>query len=328
MNIIQLLLVGGGLMALMIVGYLALSGKSPAKESQRRLQAVRYRHSESTVDRVESQLKKAIASRKPKMHKVAGSGSRVEALNIRLQRTGKGWTLTQYLYASLGIALVIAVVIFFRSGAVLLSLSGAESTMDRWIDVVVAVLVVAGVVRVLAARNERLVDKLVDEARVDPLTGLLNRRGLEERMQAEIARAAREGTPLGAVVFDLDHFKDVNDTHGHELGDRVLVWLGAQILLAPYLLLVDRRVLRIRPLRLLRPGMPMLLAMAVATLAASMVGDGASHAQEVVQRVLLIAVVAVPMVLLRVRAAAGPGSPIDGKLGVAGSDTRGANANL
>ena len=96
-------------------------------------------------------------------------------------------------------------------GAVLLSLPAAQSTMDRWIDVVVAVLVVAGVVRVLAARNERLVDKLVDEARVDPLTGLLNRRGLEERMQAEIARAAREGTPLGAVVFDLDHFKDVND---------------------------------------------------------------------------------------------------------------------
>ena len=97
-------------------------------------------------------------------------------------------------------------------GAVLLSLPADAEHMDRWIDVVVAVLVVAGVVRVLAARNERLVDKLVDEARVDPLTGLLNRRGLEERMQAEIARAAREGTPLGAVVFDLDHFKDVNDS--------------------------------------------------------------------------------------------------------------------
>jgi tight adherence protein B len=122
MNIIQLVLVGGGLMALMVVGYLALSGKSPGKESQRRLQAVRYRHSESTVDKVESQLKKAIASRKPKMHKVAGSGSRLEALTIRLQRTGKGWTLTQYFYASLGIALAIAVVVFFRSGAVLLSL--------------------------------------------------------------------------------------------------------------------------------------------------------------------------------------------------------------
>ena len=104
MSIIQLLLVGGGLMALMIVGYVVMSGKSPAKESQRRLQGIRYRHSESTVDKVESQLKKAIAARKPKFHKMAGSTSRVEALSVRLDRTGKGWTLSQYMYASLGIA--------------------------------------------------------------------------------------------------------------------------------------------------------------------------------------------------------------------------------
>jgi tight adherence protein B len=122
MSIIQLLLVGGGLMALMVVGYLVLSGKSPAKEGQRRLLAVRYRHSESTKDRVESQLKKAIASRKPKFHKVAGSASRSEALTIRLQRTGKGWTLSQYLYASLGVALAVTALIYLRSGAALLSL--------------------------------------------------------------------------------------------------------------------------------------------------------------------------------------------------------------
>jgi tight adherence protein B len=122
MSIMQLLLVGGGLMALMVLGYLVLGGKSPAKESQRRLQAVRFRHSESTVDKVESQLKKAIAARKPKLHRVAGSGSRLEALGLRLQRTGKGWTLTQYFYASLGIALAVAAVVYFRSGAVLLSL--------------------------------------------------------------------------------------------------------------------------------------------------------------------------------------------------------------
>ena len=122
MSIIQLLLVGGGLMTLMVLGYLALSGKSPGKEGQRRLLAVRYRHSESTVDKVESQLKKAIASRKPKLHKVAGSGSRLEALGVRLQRTGKGWTLSQYFYASLGIALVIAAIMYFKSGAALLSL--------------------------------------------------------------------------------------------------------------------------------------------------------------------------------------------------------------
>ena len=122
MSIIQLLLVGGGVLALMIVGYLILNGKSPAKEGQRRLQGIRYRHSESTVDKVESQLKKAIASRKPKMHKIAGSGSRAEALAVRLERTGKGWTMSQYMYASLGIALVIAAIIYFKSGSAMLSL--------------------------------------------------------------------------------------------------------------------------------------------------------------------------------------------------------------
>ena len=123
MNIIQLLLVGGGLMTVMVLGYLAFAGKSPAKEGQRRLESVRYRHSESAIDRVESQLKKAIAARKPKFHKVAGSGSRAEALAVRLQRTGKGWTVTQYLYASLGIALAVTAIIYLRSGAVILSLA-------------------------------------------------------------------------------------------------------------------------------------------------------------------------------------------------------------
>jgi tight adherence protein B len=122
MSIIQLLLVGGGLMALMVIGYIVLSGKSPAKEGQRRLQSVRYRHSESTKDKVESQLKKAIAARKPKFHKVRGSGSRSEALAVRLERTGKGWTVSQYMYASLGIALAVTAIMYLKSGAVMLSL--------------------------------------------------------------------------------------------------------------------------------------------------------------------------------------------------------------
>lgn len=122
MSIIQPIIVASGLMMLMILGYLAFSGKSPVKEGQRRLQSVRYRHSESTMDRVESQLKKAIAARKPKFHKVAGSQSRSEALSIRLARTGKTWTVSQYIYASLGIALVVAAVIYLRSGAAMLSL--------------------------------------------------------------------------------------------------------------------------------------------------------------------------------------------------------------
>ena len=122
MNVIQIAMLAAGLMALMVIGVLLLSGRSPAKEGQRRLQAVRYRHSESTNAKVESQLKKAIAARKPTMHKIAGSGSRSEALALRLQRTGRGWTISQYMYTSLGIALVLAVLLYLKTGAGLLSL--------------------------------------------------------------------------------------------------------------------------------------------------------------------------------------------------------------
>ncbi|MEP2737014.1 MAG: type II secretion system F family protein [Erythrobacter sp.] len=122
MSIIQALLIGGGIFGMIIIAYVLLNGASPAKEGQRRLEQLRFRHSESTDTKVESQLKKAIAARKPKAHKVAGSASRSEALAMRLDRTGKGWTVTQYLYATLGIILVSAVLIYLKSGALLLSL--------------------------------------------------------------------------------------------------------------------------------------------------------------------------------------------------------------
>jgi diguanylate cyclase (GGDEF)-like protein len=112
-------------------------------------------------------------------------------------------------------------------GLALLSLPDGQASVDRWIDVTVSVSVVAVVVRLLAARNARLVARLSTEARIDPLTGLLNRRGFDERLGVELARAERDDTSIGVVAFDLDHFKRVNDLHGHETGDRVLSWLGA-----------------------------------------------------------------------------------------------------
>ncbi len=60
----------------------------------------------------------------------------------------------------------------------------------------------------------------------DYLTGLLNRRGLEEALEVEMARANRVGTTLTVVFLDIDHFKMVNDTHGHPVGDVVLRQLG------------------------------------------------------------------------------------------------------
>ena len=122
MSIFQLLLMAVGLMTMMVLGYAALSGPSAAKEGQRRLQAVRFRHAESANVKVEAQFRKAVAARQPKLHQIAGSGSRIEALALRLHRTGKTWTLQQYLYASLGLGLFITMIIYLKSHAALLSL--------------------------------------------------------------------------------------------------------------------------------------------------------------------------------------------------------------
>jgi len=122
MSIVQLLLMAAGLMTFMVLGYIALSEPSAAKESARRLQSLRERHGESTVDKVEAQLRKAVAARKPKMHQIAGSESRIAALAMRLHRTGKPWTIPQYAYASLGVALTFTIIMYLKSGAALLSL--------------------------------------------------------------------------------------------------------------------------------------------------------------------------------------------------------------
>lgn len=123
MNILQLVLLAAGLTAAVALVWAAFSGRSPAKESTRRLKAVRFRHSESTRDRVEAQMRRAVAARAPRLHRIAGSESRVAALALRLHRTGKEWTLSQYLYASLGIAVGIAALIFLKFGALFLALA-------------------------------------------------------------------------------------------------------------------------------------------------------------------------------------------------------------
>ncbi|HKR92544.1 type II secretion system F family protein [Novosphingobium sp.] len=123
MNILQLMLLAGGLASVGALVVAAFAGPSASKESNRRLRAVRLRHSESTSDRLEAQMRKAVAARKPRVHRIAGSGSRIDALALRLHRTGKGWSVTQYLYSSLGLAGFIAAIIFLKSGALFLALA-------------------------------------------------------------------------------------------------------------------------------------------------------------------------------------------------------------
>jgi diguanylate cyclase (GGDEF)-like protein/PAS domain S-box-containing protein len=76
--------------------------------------------------------------------------------------------------------------------------------------------------KTLEAERERLLARVEAMARTDGLTGLPNRRAWDEELRREVARAARSGHALAVVLLDLDRFKDFNDEHGHQEGDRLL----------------------------------------------------------------------------------------------------------
>jgi len=102
-----------------------------------------------------------------------------------------------------------------------LVLAGPELLMQLVVDQVVS----AGF---LLLQQERLRARIERLMVTDALTGALNRHGLVEPLRAALAEATRRGQPLSVVLFDLDHFKRVNDQHGHAVGDAVLVAFAAQ----------------------------------------------------------------------------------------------------
>jgi diguanylate cyclase len=74
----------------------------------------------------------------------------------------------------------------------------------------------------LAVANLNLRESLRKQAIRDPLTGLFNRRYMEESLEREFRRASRRESPLAILMIDIDHFKRLNDSFGHEAGDAVL----------------------------------------------------------------------------------------------------------
>ena len=77
-----------------------------------------------------------------------------------------------------------------------------------------------------ASRSEHQRAQLETIAAHDSLTGAYNRRGLDIELEVAMANSLRTGTPLGLLVFDIDHFKRINDSFGHEVGDSVLVQIA------------------------------------------------------------------------------------------------------
>jgi diguanylate cyclase (GGDEF)-like protein len=101
----------------------------------------------------------------------------------------------------------------------------AEFDLGVLITLVVAVnaaLAVFAVPTVLLVRRFMMHAQLLAQSRIDTKTGLLNASTWEQEAAVEIARAVRTGTPLALALVDIDHFKVVNDTHGHLVGDKAL----------------------------------------------------------------------------------------------------------
>ena len=73
--------------------------------------------------------------------------------------------------------------------------------------------------------------ELASQARTDPLTGLLNRRGFDSQAKVALAQARRRGSALSVMVLDIDHFKRINDKFGHPVGDKVIKALADTLVL-------------------------------------------------------------------------------------------------
>jgi len=122
MDTVQILLITFLVTGIIAMMALAFSGPSAEKNSARRMQSLRFRHSENASDKVEAQMRRALASRRPMMQS-SGPKTRAEMLELRLHRTGKSWTVRQYVQASAGLGLGVAALLFLKSGSLPLSLT-------------------------------------------------------------------------------------------------------------------------------------------------------------------------------------------------------------
>ncbi|WP_051452210.1 GGDEF domain-containing protein [Actinospica robiniae] len=111
--------------------------------------------------------------------------------------------------------------------AALASLNRGVDGVVLWIEASASLVVVCWMVVRVQGQALRLREALARLARTDALTGLTNRRGFDEALAREHARRGRGGPPWAVLLVDIDHFKLVNDSWGHQAGDETLRRLGA-----------------------------------------------------------------------------------------------------
>jgi diguanylate cyclase (GGDEF)-like protein len=118
------------------------------------------------------------------------------------------------------------VLIAMAYAAALVVIDPGPIGVSRWVSTVGLMIGSALVVHLLSQRIGRLVAELQLAARTDGLTGLPNRRAFAEQFEREVARANRTRRPFALLLADVDHFKEINDRHGHVAGDAALCALG------------------------------------------------------------------------------------------------------
>ena len=136
-------------------------------------------------------------------------------------------TLMGIVLALLGLNNLIRAIATMITGAPANYLNGGS--MLQWALLLTTVLQGGITVAFVWMTTAVLHEKLRSLASTDPLTGLLNRRALETQARREMALSLRENRPLAAILVDLDHFKQINDSFGHPFGDLVLVQVAQSL---------------------------------------------------------------------------------------------------
>ncbi len=127
-----------------------------------------------------------------------------------------------YLLDRRGAVLLTALAIVMSGPAIAVAGAGDADALSWWLMVAMTLVVVSGLAAMLRLRSDSLIERLERAATHDELTGLLNRRGYQQRLAAELARSDRDGTPLSLILGDIDCFKSLNDRFGHRCGDEAL----------------------------------------------------------------------------------------------------------
>jgi diguanylate cyclase (GGDEF)-like protein len=166
----------------------------------------------------------------PILHLAVALGTALVTVAVELSDVIAGAYAFYYLWVALFAAyffsrrgaIVHITLVAVAYGGLILFTGGADEWGFGWLLTVGALAVVAVLVRVLRERVDRLVQQLSHAASTDDLSGLLNRRGFNQRLAEELRRATRSERSLALVVGDLDRFKQINDSFGHPAGDEAL----------------------------------------------------------------------------------------------------------